>query len=124
MFGVRPMFAPQSHGADRSRTRDRATRLGRYPHIEAALNFSVGFDPAKSAGIFTAGMAEYAEVAFVGRLVESFARQAKPDERKNGSCHRSKKAHIALGRVDILVNNAAASQIARETNRKIVAHTG
>jgi DNA-binding transcriptional LysR family regulator len=45
-------------------------------HIEAALNLGVGFDPAKSAGIFTAGMAEYAEVALVGRLVESFARQA------------------------------------------------
>jgi len=28
-------------------------------HIEAALNLGVGFDPAKSAGIFTAGMAEY-----------------------------------------------------------------
>src|SRR5437870_7351915 len=45
-------------------------------HIEAALNLGVGFDPAKSAGIFTAGMAEYAEVALVGRLAETFARQA------------------------------------------------
>jgi DNA-binding transcriptional LysR family regulator len=45
-------------------------------HIEAALNLGVGFDPAKSAGIFTAGMAEYAEVALVGRLAESFARQS------------------------------------------------
>ena len=45
-------------------------------HIEAALNLGVGFDPAKSAGIFTAGMAEYAEVALVGRLAESFAREA------------------------------------------------
>jgi DNA-binding transcriptional LysR family regulator len=45
-------------------------------HIEAALNLGVGFDPAKSAGIFTAGMAEYAEVALVGRLAEAFARQA------------------------------------------------
>ena len=45
-------------------------------HIEAALNLGVGFDPAKSTGIFTAGMAEYAEVALVGRLAESFARQA------------------------------------------------
>ena len=34
-------------------------------HIEAALNLGAGFDPAKSAGIFTAGMAEYAEVALV-----------------------------------------------------------
>jgi DNA-binding transcriptional LysR family regulator len=45
-------------------------------HIEAALNLGVGFDPAKSAGIFTAGMAEYAEVALVGRLAETFAGQA------------------------------------------------
>jgi DNA-binding transcriptional LysR family regulator len=45
-------------------------------HIQAALNLGIGFDPAKSAGIFTAGMAEYAEVALVGRLAEAFARQA------------------------------------------------
>src|SRR5438477_2831710 len=45
-------------------------------HIEAALNLGVGFDPAKSAGIFTAGMAEYAEVALVGRLARRFAEQA------------------------------------------------
>src|SRR5437868_10166575 len=44
--------------------------------IEAALNLGVGFDPAKSAGIFTAGMAEYAEVALVGRLATAFAEQA------------------------------------------------
>ena len=45
-------------------------------HIEAALNLSIGFDPAKSGGIFTAGMAEYAEVALVGRLAAAFADQA------------------------------------------------
>jgi DNA-binding transcriptional LysR family regulator len=45
-------------------------------HIEAALNLGVGFDPAKSTGIFTAGMAEYAEVALVGRLATAFAEQA------------------------------------------------
>jgi DNA-binding transcriptional LysR family regulator len=45
-------------------------------HIEAALNLGVGFDPAKSSGIFTAGMAEYAEVALVGRLAKTFAQQA------------------------------------------------
>jgi DNA-binding transcriptional LysR family regulator len=45
-------------------------------HIEAALNLGVGFDPAKSAGIFTAGMAEYAEVALVGCLARAFAEQA------------------------------------------------
>src|SRR5246500_3682483 len=40
---------------------------GAIEQIEAALNLGIGFDPAKSAGIFTAGMAEYAEVALVGR---------------------------------------------------------
>src|SRR5260370_8617118 len=31
-------------------------------HIEAALNLGIGFDPAKSTGIFTARMAEYSHV--------------------------------------------------------------
>jgi DNA-binding transcriptional LysR family regulator len=44
--------------------------------IEAALNLGVGFDPARSAAIFTAGMAEYAEVALVGRLARNFAEHA------------------------------------------------
>jgi DNA-binding transcriptional LysR family regulator len=44
--------------------------------IEAALNLGVGFDPATSAAIFTAGMGEYAEVALVGRLAQAFAREA------------------------------------------------
>src|SRR5947209_6493702 len=45
-------------------------------HIEAALNLGVGFDPANSTAIFTAGMAEYAEIALVGRLAEFFAERA------------------------------------------------
>jgi len=45
-------------------------------HIEAALNLGAGFDPAKSTGLFTAGMAEYAEIALVGRLAAAFAAQA------------------------------------------------
>ena len=44
--------------------------------IEAALNLGAGFDPAKSAGIFSAGMAEYAEVALVGPLARAFAKEA------------------------------------------------
>src|SRR5260370_38612430 len=47
-------------------------------HIEAALNLGVGFDPAKSSGIFTAGMSEYAGRALVGRLARPFAAQAPP----------------------------------------------
>jgi DNA-binding transcriptional LysR family regulator len=49
---------------------------GAIEHIEAALNLGVGFDPAETAAIFTAGMAEYAEVALVGRLAAAFAQQA------------------------------------------------
>jgi DNA-binding transcriptional LysR family regulator len=45
-------------------------------HVEAALNLGIGFEPAKSTGVFTAGMAEYAEVALVGHLAEAFAHQA------------------------------------------------
>jgi DNA-binding transcriptional LysR family regulator len=45
-------------------------------HIEAALNIGAGFDPATSTAIFTAGMAEYAEVALVGRLARRFAAEA------------------------------------------------
>ena len=45
-------------------------------HIEAALSLGAGFDPATSAAIFTAGMAEYAEIALVGPLAQAFAREA------------------------------------------------
>src|SRR5262249_56988165 len=41
-----------------------------------ALRLGMCFTPAKGAAPFTAGMAEYAEVALVGRLAESFAREA------------------------------------------------
>src|SRR6266705_6126076 len=44
-------------------------------HIEAALNLGAGFDPATSAATFTAGMAEYAEIALVGRLAQAFSRE-------------------------------------------------
>src|SRR3954462_15508330 len=45
-------------------------------HIEAALNLGGGLDPAHSAGIFTPGMAESAEVGVVGRLARAFADEA------------------------------------------------
>jgi DNA-binding transcriptional LysR family regulator len=45
-------------------------------HVEAALRLGAGFDPATSAATFTAGMAEYAEIALVGKLVCAFARNA------------------------------------------------
>src|SRR5437868_5219284 len=45
-------------------------------HIETALRLGAGFDPATSAATFTAGMAEYAEIALVGPLARAFARDA------------------------------------------------
>jgi DNA-binding transcriptional LysR family regulator len=77
-------------------------------HIEAALNLGIGFDPAKSAGIFTAGMAEYAEVALVGRLAEAFARQAPR----------------ATLRLTPLTGAAAAEQLDRGSIDIAVAHLG
>src|ERR1700730_18581794 len=60
-----------------ARAREIAPRVsGAIEQSEAALNRGIGFDPAKSTGIFTAGMAEYAEVALVGRLATAFAEQA------------------------------------------------
>jgi DNA-binding transcriptional LysR family regulator len=49
---------------------------GAIEQIETALNLGAGFDPVKSTGTFTAGMAEYAEVALVGRLAAAFAGEA------------------------------------------------
>src|SRR5215207_1820357 len=76
-------------------------------HIEAALNLAVGFDPAKSGAIFTAGMAEYAEVALVGRLAASFAREAPR----------------ATLRLTPLTGPEAAEQLDRGTIDVAVAHT-
>jgi len=60
-----------------ARAREIAPLIGAaIEHIEAALSLGVGFDPARSAAIFTAGMAEYAEVALVGQLAQGFAREA------------------------------------------------
>jgi len=44
--------------------------------IEAALRLGAGFDPATSGATFTAGVAEYAEIALVGPLARAFAREA------------------------------------------------
>lgn len=45
-------------------------------HIDAALNPGTSFEPARSERIFTAGMAEYAEVPLVERLAAMFGRAA------------------------------------------------
>jgi DNA-binding transcriptional LysR family regulator len=45
-------------------------------YIDAALNPGTVFDPADSERIFTAGMAEYAEVPLVERLAEPFGKLA------------------------------------------------
>ena len=78
-------------------------------HIEAALNLSVGFDPASSAGIFTAGMAEYAEVALVGRLAESFAQQAaKATLRLTPLTGAEAAEQLDKGAIDVAVSHLRA----------------
>ncbi len=78
-------------------------------HIEAALNLGIGFDPAKSAGIFTAGMAEYAEVALVGRLAEAFARRApKATLRLTPLTGASAAEQLDRGAIDVAVAHLAA----------------
>jgi DNA-binding transcriptional LysR family regulator len=77
--------------------------------IEAALNLGVGFDPAKSAGIFTAGMAEYAEVALVGRLARSFAEQAaKATLRLTPVTGTEAAEQLDRGAIDVAVAHLAA----------------
>src|SRR3982074_116719 len=72
--------------------------------IEAALNLGAGFDPAKSAGIFTAGMAEYAEVALVGRLARAFAeRAANATLRLTTAAGHEAIEQLERGEVDVAV---------------------
>jgi DNA-binding transcriptional LysR family regulator len=78
-------------------------------HIEAALNLGVGFDPARSAGIFTAGMAEYAEVALIGRLVESFVREAaKATLRLTPLTGAEAAEQLESGAIDVAVSHLRA----------------
>ena len=78
-------------------------------HIEAALNLGVGFDPARSAGIFTAGMAEYAEVALVGRLAATFARQAaKATLRLTPVTGADAAEQLDSGAIDVAVSHLRA----------------
>jgi DNA-binding transcriptional LysR family regulator len=77
--------------------------------IEAALNLGVGFDPAKSAGTFTAGMGEYAEVALVGRLAQAFARSAPRTTLRLLPLHGADAAeHLERGAVDVAVGHVNA----------------
>jgi DNA-binding transcriptional LysR family regulator len=78
-------------------------------HIEAALNLGIGFDPAKSAGIFTAGMAEYAEVALVGRLAASFAREAaRATLRLTPTTGAEAAEQLDRGAIDVAVSHLGA----------------
>jgi DNA-binding transcriptional LysR family regulator len=90
-------------------------------HIEAALNLGVGFDPAKSAGIFTAGMAEYAEVALVGRLARTFARQAaKATLRLTPVTGAEAAEQLENGAIDVAVSHLRALPSHIET--KVLLH--
>jgi DNA-binding transcriptional LysR family regulator len=77
--------------------------------IEAALNLGTGFDPATSAGTFTVGMGEYAEVALVGRLAEVFSRTAPNATLRLLSVHGSVAAEqLEHGRIDVAVSHLRA----------------
>ncbi len=77
--------------------------------IEAALNLGTGFDPATSAGTFTVGMGEYAEVALVGRLAEAFSRLAPHATLRLLSVHGSVAAEqLEHGRIDVAVSHLRA----------------
>jgi DNA-binding transcriptional LysR family regulator len=77
-------------------------------HIDAALNPGTGFDPAQSERIFTAGMAEYAEVPLVERLAEAFSRDAPR----------------ATLRLLPMTGAEAPERLDRETVDVVVAHLG
>ncbi len=77
-------------------------------HIDAALNPGTGFDPAQSERIFTAGMAEYAEVPLVERLAEAFSRTAPR----------------ATLRLVPITGAEAAERLDRETVEVAVTHLG
>ena len=76
--------------------------------IEAALNLGAGFDPAKSAGIFTAGMAEYAEVALVGRSPRAFAEEAPRATLRLSAADRRRCRRAARARRDRCRGRASA----------------
>src|SRR5713101_2896395 len=78
-------------------------------NIEAALNLGVGFEPAKSVAIFTAGMAEYAEVALVGRLAAAFAvRAAKATLRLTPVTGAEAAEQLDSGAIDVAVAHLGA----------------
>src|SRR5712671_5251591 len=86
--------------------------------IEAALNLGAGFDPAKSAGIFTAGMAEYAEVALVGPLARAFAEQAPRATLRLLPLNGADAAdQLERGMIDVAVAHLRALPTAIESRR-------
>lgn len=72
--------------------------------IEAALNLGAGFDPATSSATFTAGMGEYAEVALVGRLAQTFSREAPNATLRLLTMHGADAAEqLERGAIDVAV---------------------
>src|SRR5215475_1530229 len=85
--------------------------------IEAALNLGAGFDPATSTATFTAGMAEYAEVALVGRLAPAFSRAAPRATLRLLSLHGADAAEqLERGAIDVAVAHLRAMPPTIETS--------
>ena len=84
--------------------------------IEAALNLGAGFEPATSAGTFTAGMGEYAEVALVGRLAQAFSREAPNAILRLLTLHGADAAeNLERGAIDVAVAHLRAMPPTIET---------
>ena len=101
-----------------ARAREIAPLIGAaIEQIETALNLGAGFDPATSAAIFTAGMGEYAEVALVGRLAETFSREAPHATLRLLSMHGGDAAEqLERGAIDVAVAHLRAMPPTIETN--------
>jgi len=84
--------------------------------IEAALNLGAGFEPATSLATFTAGMGEYAEVALVGRLAETFSREAPNATLRLLAMHGADAAEqLERGTIDVAVAHLRALSPTIET---------
>ena len=73
-------------------------------HIDAALNPGTSFESALSERIFTAGMAEYAEVPLVEHLAQAFSRTAPKATLRLLSLHGADAGEqLERGAVDVAV---------------------
>lgn len=117
LFGDELFVRTQSGMEPTARAREIAPLIGAaIEQIEAALNLGAGFDPATSHASFTAGMGEYAEVALVGRLAETFSHAAPRATLRLLSLHGADAAErLERGGIDVAVAHLRAMPPTIET---------